>query len=167
MIEKTGLARHQFPSVDVPVSQSVALPAKLINICRGMSKTGETPLEDRSHERASRSQEVRIQSGRVLKSSDPEPRLSLLRKNKQTNKKNLSDGVSCSRGRDRKESLVLSAGLSTWGCCSSARRAESHGTAASAWKFMLIESEAAAMSASSLPAPFSRRGFFFLPSSDG
>lgn len=47
MIEKPGLMRHQFPSVDVAVSQSAALPAKL-NIGRGMGRTGETPLEDRS-----------------------------------------------------------------------------------------------------------------------
>lgn len=57
MIKKTGLARHHFPSMNVAVSKSVALPAKRIKIGRGMTRTGETPTEDRSHERASRSQD--------------------------------------------------------------------------------------------------------------
>lgn len=81
----------------------------------------------------------------------------ILRKRK---KKTLSGAVSCSRERDDKESPLLSVGLSARGCCSSAHRAESHSTAASARKFMLIESEAAATSASSLPARFSLRVFF-------
>lgn len=93
------------------------------------------------------------------------PRPSIVRfRLRKRKRKTLSGAIPCSSERDDKESLVLSAGLSTRGCCSSARRAETHGAAASAWKFMLIESEAAATSASSLPAHFSLRRFFlFFP----